>query len=348
MNLSNRKLLIVRPDRLGDVILSTPVIQTLNKKFPSLKIDLWVRPQFWPLLDKLPGINRCFYFENNFSELGRASHFLKEQKYDVVLFLLPQFLAAASASVAGVPLRVGPYGKWFSYLLFNRGIRQHRSQSDRHEADYSLDLLKCLDFEKIERVEETKLALNLDAQSRARDWLLKQGWDEESPICAVHPGMGGSALNWPENIYAELIRRLTETNAWVLVTGGPAENELLERIRTRAPQAHFYFAQKEGVDFLAGLISHSKVVVAPSTGPLHLAVALGIRVVTFYPPIRVQSAIRWGPYTDAEKQFVMTPVEPLQCGQVFECRGKACRFFPCMDTLEPAVVTERVLKWLNA
>ena len=81
-----------------------------------------------------------------------------------------------------------------------------------------------------------------------------------------------------------------------------------------------------------------KLVVAPSTGPLHLAVAMGRDVVTFYPPIRVQSAKRWGPYdgpvmdsSRVQRAAIFTP--EVYCGQEFRCLGERCASYPCMKTI---------------
>ena len=99
------------------------------------------------------------------------------------------------------------------------------------------------------------------------------------------------------------------------------------------------------IDQLAGLMSWADVVVAPSTGPLHLAVALGKPVLTFYPPIRVQSAIRWGPYRKEEnKDAVLVP--EVYCGQEFKCIGNLCNYYPCMKSLTVQQALEQVHRLL--
>ena len=82
------------------------------------------------------------------------------------------------------------------------------------------------------------------------------------------------------------------------------------------------------------------MVVAPSTGPLHLAVAVGASVVTFYPPIRVQSAVRWGPYIpDESRASILVP--EVYCGEDFRCRGSLCHYYPCMKSLTVAQALEQ-------
>jgi heptosyltransferase III len=167
--------------------------------------------------------------------------------------------------------------------------------------------------------------------------LESHGWTLGKPLVVVHPGMGGSALNWPENHYVDLVRAMVSDGRNVVVTGGKDEEALLRRIETALgalkDKAIFYGGANAGpIDELAGLFSWASLVVAPSTGPLHLAVALGKPVVCFYPPIRVQSAIRWGPYlSDSERARILVP--EIYCGQDFSCRGTMCNHFPCMKSL---------------
>ncbi len=130
-----------------------------------------------------------------------------------------------------------------------------------------------------------------------------------------------------------------------------AEVVLLERILENLgslKQRIFCFKNEKGqaIDFLAGLCEFSDVVVAPSTGPLHLAVALNRRVVSFYPPIRVQSAVRWGPYlADETRASVLVPEN--YCGQDFQCLGSLCNYFPCMKSLTVKQAIRSIEKQLS-
>jgi ADP-heptose:LPS heptosyltransferase len=136
------------------------------------------------------------------------------------------------------------------------------------------------------------------------------------------------------------------------VTAGPTEAQLLDRIRQglgkeSASQVIFYGGEGVGeLSELAGVLSHASLAVAPSTGPLHIAVALGVPVLTFYPPIRVQSALRWGPYVrDDRRAAILVP--EVYCGQDFQCRGTLCHYFPCMKTLTVPQALEEAERLLS-
>jgi len=348
------KILVVRPDRVGDVVLSTPVFDVLKRHYPKSSITLMIRDAVAPILRGLPFVDDLMIYEPEGRHQGVRGFFrlireIREGGYRISVVLQSQWRVAAALFGAGVRYRVGPLSKPHSFLFYNRGVRQRRSQVEMHETDYNLQLLRKLGIRVGTRNVATRVAISDDARAFAREWLMGHGWTpERSRLIVVHPGMGGSALNWPENHYIELVRGMLRDGHSVLVTAGPTEKPLLDRVRegllvgwklqgaeaAEFESRVFYYGGPEigPIDRLGGLMSWASLCVAPSTGPLHLAVALGKPVVTFYPPIRVQSAIRWGPYVaDETRASVLVP--EVYCGEDFKCRGNLCNYYPCMRTL---------------
>jgi ADP-heptose:LPS heptosyltransferase len=340
------RVLVIRPDRLGDVILSTPVLSVIKANYPDCHLAVMVKSGVETLLSGLASVDEVMIYDPEGRHAGLRGFFqlyrdIREKKFRIAVVLQTNFKLAAAVFFAGVRYRVGPLSKLHSFLYFNRGLRQHRSLVEMHETDYNLQLLRRIGIRVGSRAIPTSVRVPDEVRARAREWLVKAGCDPgprgKDTLIAVHPGMGGSALNWPEPHYIELIRLLVAEGRKVLVTAGPTEGKLLERIREGLGPLHekvmFYGGAEIGpIDFLGGLYSWASLVVAPSTGPLHLAVALGRPVLTFYPPIRVQSAIRWGPYVqDDTRAAILVP--EVYCGEDFKCRGNLCNYFPCMKSL---------------
>ncbi|OFZ21647.1 MAG: hypothetical protein A2X94_07805 [Bdellovibrionales bacterium GWB1_55_8] len=325
-------VLVVRPDRLGDVVLSTPVFEAIKREFPKSHVTAWVKPFVKTLIENTPFVDEVVTWETNGDKSGMGLGVLlaeiRKRRFDVAIVLQTERKLARIVYKSGIPIRVGPWSKPHSFFFYNLGMRQHRSEVKMHEADYNLQLLETLGIVRPEQRLPTRVHLEYSVRGEAREWLIGKGWSEDRPLVAVHPGMGGSALNWPLKHYAELIRELAYEGRAVLVTGGITEANLLKEIQgwlgESSRQVIWYVAGPDkGLDFLAGLFSWSSVVVAPSTGPLHLAVALGRPVVSFYPPIRVQSAKRWGPYVeDSSRAAVLSP-EGI-CKETFRCRKHRC------------------------
>ncbi len=351
------RILVVRCDRLGDVILSTPVFDVLKRHNTKAMVTAMVKPAIAPVIRGLPSVDDVILYDPEGRHRGIRGFFrlvseLRRGGFGVAIVLQSQVKLAAALVVAGIRYRIGPLSRPHSFLFYNKGVRQRRSQVEMHETDYNLQLLKRLGIRVGTRNVPVSAAISDDARLRARQWLLAQGWEVAQPLVAVHPGMGGSALNWPETHYIELVAALLREGRPVLMTAGPMEGELLTRIR-KALELKTGFSSWTGrlilsspavtrtVEDLGALLAHASVVVAPSTGPLHLAVATGRPVVTFYPPIRVQSAIRWGPYLrDESRASVLVP--DVYCGQDFKCRGSECHYFPCMKGLAVNQALEQV------
>jgi ADP-heptose:LPS heptosyltransferase len=349
----------VRPDRIGDVILSTPVLEMLRRHYPRSHVTVLVRAAVAPLLSGLAAVDEVAIFEPEGRHRGLNGLFtlieeFRAADYRIAVALHSHWKIAAALYAARVPYRVGPRSKPHSYLFYNRGVRQRRSQVEMHEADYNLQLLRRLGIRAATRTVAPKVHLSDEARAGAREWLRARGFDPAAgaPLVAVHSGMAGSALNWPEAHYADLIRALTRDGVKVLATFGPSEGALRARMEQAlgdvAGEVIFHGGPESGpIDQLAGVLSWTHLVIAPSTGPLHLAVALGKRVVTFYPPIRVQSAIRWGPYVPSEERASIL-VPEVYCGEDFRCRGNLCNYFPCMRSLTVTQAVEEARRQLAA
>lgn len=329
-------VLVVRPDRIGDVVLSTPVLAALKEMNPKVKITFLVRPLVAPLFHNHPGVDELLIYDEEGRHKGIKGFFrlrddIRKKNFKTAIVLQSHKKVSAALFAAGVRRRIGPHSKLHSYLLFNEGFRQRRSLVEMHEADYNLQLLRVLGQRVGARAFPTQIALSEESRQWAKTFFEKR--NASQPLVAIHPAMGGSALNWPEESYLELIKRCVREGMDVLVSAGPADAPLLDRIRSALGTESVFFYGGDGpIDRLAALFEQCEVVVAPSTGPLHIAVALGKRVVTFFPPIRVQSAIRWGPYLEEESRASVLVPENY-CGERFKCRGAMCNFYPCMSSL---------------
>jgi heptosyltransferase I len=318
--ITTHHVLIVRADRLGDVLLSTPVIAALRiwarEAGIALKISLLAqRPMLDLLQDQVDG---TVEFISDAVDRGRAlTKAIKTLQLDSVLVLQNNRQVVRALSAAKVRHRVGPLGSLYTYFFYGRrGLRQNRSRVEKHEAEYGLDLVRhwisTLNIGSNKKLSSTLLGalsrteaasdfsdlsthVNVDPVSRSQvsAWLADGKMTE--PYVVVHPGMGGSALNWPEEHYIDLVRKLS--SEWqVILTGGAQEQDLLLKIQNKSESTHVSILNPpQSLGFLGALFERASLVIAPSTGPLHLSVAVGTPVVGFYPPIQVQSAKRWGP-----------------------------------------------------
>jgi ADP-heptose:LPS heptosyltransferase len=284
-------IVFIRLDKIGDLVATLPIDQ-----HPQLR-----SPVHWVLSSGLGWIAKQAIPPREYIELSvdknqwKQSYkslldFLKKKKPDaVVVFQAPWWVSLACWR-AGIPVRVGRRSQWHSFLFFNRSLRQSRSRSEKHEAEYNQDLV-----EFGLRIGPAILPpLELHADSRPH--LLEKFDLRSKNYIVVHPGMFGSALNWPQSHYNQLIEQLIKKTI-VVITGTPQDERFLTEIKARwQNDPHVRILQnKLKMDELLSILSMSSGIVAPSTGVLHLAASLGIPCVGIYSPILAHHPQRWGP-----------------------------------------------------
>jgi ADP-heptose:LPS heptosyltransferase len=265
---------------------------------------------------------------------------------DALILVAPDWKVAVAAWMARIPRRVGRLQRLTDFLFLNRSQRQRRSEVAKHEAEYNLDLVEWLLEKPVPSQIGSKIVVS--ASDRKSALAILDRLKVKAPFWVVHPGMGGSALNWPPRSYASLIEGMLDRGLRVVVSSGPQDQlQAFEVERWLSPEArksdrlHWYRAHRElgSVGVLAGVLEASAGVVAPSTGPLHMAVALGKRVVSVYPPVKVQSSKRWGPFR-AKSAAVFTP--NVTCPGKMGCLEDACELHPCMERLTGPQLLEQI------
>lgn len=287
------RVLVARTDRLGDVLLTTPVASAVRASFPSAHIAFLVRPYAAPLLEGHPDIDEVLLDEGD--DAAALAARLRAGRFDAAVVAYPRWRMVQAVWRARIPLRVGPANKAYA-LLLNRPVVQRRSRGERHEADHNLALLAPLGvpFRRF----PTVLRLTDAEREEGRRRLASLRRDVGSrPLAVLHPGGGGSAPRWPVEHFMELASRLARAGAAVVVTAGPGEDYAAAAAALDgADEVALLAPGGLTVRQLAGVLAAAGVVVANSTGPLHMAVALGVPTVSIYPGSGTGQPRRWGPY----------------------------------------------------
>lgn len=336
-SLKPTRILVSRTDRLGDVMMALPSLDFLRASLPGAEIDFLCRPEYTELLEPYLALRKITAIGWKPGESSILKALLAKGNYGAALLLHDDPSILWLVKRAGVPLRVGPYSKPVSFVLLNRGIRQSRSQGVKNEGEYNLDLAARLVREL--KGESTaamppKVELPGDEKSRreARDVLDRIGVSEGSGFMVLHPGTGGSATNLGPERYLELMDVLSQRYSWpVVLTQGPSS---LDRDAVEA-----ICRARKGSKVLAGLrlpvlrevFRRAKLVIAPSTGPLHLAHYVGTRTLGLYAPIRSQRKERWAPWGGTGKSTVLAP--EVACPGTRECIGARCEDYFCMERM---------------
>ena len=320
------KVLVARTDRLGDVVLSLPVFAWLRENRPDWELQAIVAPASVPLVENDPAVARVWtWTEGGAVALAPG---LAAERFEAAILLWYDAPLARLLRRIGVRRRVGPLSKWSSWLLLRGGVRQARSRGRRHERDFNLLLAEKLAGRGGPWAEPV---LHLSAEQSAAGRRFRAEAGSPATLAFVHPGSGGSAVPWPAERFAAVARRLAERDGWrVFVTGGPADRAAVDRVLAAAGPRVGDLAGRYDLRGLLGVLSGGDLLVAPSTGPLHIAAALGLAVAAPYSPVPTQSVARWG----ARGPFVRAASPDVPCPARLACWGERCRWWNCMERIE--------------
>lgn len=281
-----RSILVTRTDRIGDVLLSTPVFETLRAAFPRAKIYALVLPATRSLLEKNPFIDEIIVYdkrgkEKDFFASLRFAWALRAKKIDLAIHLHPTNRVHIMSYVAGIPLRIG-YKKKCGYLL-THAITDEKRFGRRHEADYNLDLLNVLDV-KAPRPLLSRVYLDAEDEKRFDEKVCALELSISEPII-FFPGASCPSKRWPLERFSQLAERLFERGISQIVIVGSAEDaSLAQELRelTRGDSRLIDLTGKCDLRELAVLFKRARLVISNDSGPAHLAASVGTAVISIF------------------------------------------------------------------
>ena len=285
------------------MILALPLIGSLSIRYPECSIDILASDYAAPVLQNMKVINQVIDIDNALLRSDNAyrqtlTNKLAENKYKVAVVLYPDRYISRILYRAGIPNRIGTARRFHS-VYFNRHIFHSRKANKKHESEYNLDFLEFF------KPGETILIprINIDEGIVTK-------------FIVLHPGSGGSADRWPLGHFLELCYILIRKKYSIAITGSVSERDDILRMSEKMNIEVNNLAGKTDIRTLAAIISMAEIVVANSTGPLHLAAAVGTSVVGLYPGNRAMSPVRWGPL--GENHTVILPPEgdPLNMQEI--------------------------------
>lgn len=328
-----KKVLFIRLDKIGDLICSLPIDES---SFLQDVESHWVIAKGLSFVadHSVPARKYLELDKNKVKESSaKLLEFLKQWKPDLAISLQAPWWVHWTLFKAQVPLRVGVYSQWHSFLFLTHGLRQKRSLAEKHEAQYNLEILqKGWEVLTKEPADSSMIAPVLKMKAKEAEITLEQFDLFSGHYTVVHPGMAGSALNWPLQKYQAWITEVLDENSDPLIITGTALDEAwVQPLRVafeQEPRVRVLQNQLSTSQLLA-ILAHAKLVLAPSTGVMHLAASLGTKTFGIFSPIRVQRALRWQARGPHVKIFSST----ASCSEQFRCSKDKCLHFNCMEKI---------------
>lgn len=288
-----QRILCIRLDYLGDVLMSTPAIRALKQSAPGRHVTLLTSGSGAAVARYLPEVDDCIAYaapwmksseaHDPATDLAMVSR-LAAGRYDAAVIFtvysqnpLP---AAMLCTLAGIPLRLA-HCRENPYRLLTHWVPEPEPREKlRHEVRRQLDLVASIGA----RADNERLAFRIpdDDRTHVRGLLASLDINPTRPWIALHPGATAASRRYPPGHWGAVARQLAATTACPLVfTGSAEEAGLVNEIRHGVPNSHS-LAGRLDLGQLGALISEAAILVSNNTGPVHLAAAVGTPVVDLY------------------------------------------------------------------
>jgi lipopolysaccharide heptosyltransferase I len=326
-----RKVLVVRLSALGDIVHTIPAVQGLSRVFPNIHIDWLTSPPYREFLDKTDGIDRVWTLDlknpkSRISEVISTVRRLRKEKYDLTIDFQGLIKSAIPARLSGAKKIIGPDSsqarepmtRWF----YTEQIKA--SENPLHQVEYHFEIA----FGGASRNEITpKISLHLPDSTFVYIQRELSKRKLRRPVL-LNPGAGWTTKTWSPKRWAELSRKMrTELKLPTLFTYGPGEKGLINKILKFEPD--YVLAFPTSILEFAALCKKSRLIVAGDTGPMHLAVAMGLPAVAILGP-----ALAWrtGPYGKSNISVLHSPPCPTPYRR--KCEDHFCMDIPVDEVFD--------------
>lgn len=341
---SNR-LLIIRPDHLGDMLLTTPAIKAIKAQRPQLSIHVLCGESCADLLAHFDEIDQVLTlpfpgFQRNGAAGGnpyllalRSARKLRRVGYDSAIIMRPDhWWGAMLAYLAGIPQRIG-----YSEPAVAPFLTVARALRHQHVVEQNWRLAEA--FLEMQLPPEIRLdfPLQLADRKRADSLLTDRGISAGKPIICIHPGSGASSKLWIAEKWAAVAEAISrEFDAQILFTGTAGDTAKIEEIAAKMHSDSHDFAGSTTVGELAALYRRSLIALGPDSGAMHVAAAVHCPTVALFGPA---DPIEFAPWGDPARHAVIA--SDIACGpcRILDWRDDEPDYHPCVRDIS----IERVL-----
>ncbi|MDA8156030.1 MAG: lipopolysaccharide heptosyltransferase II [Actinomycetota bacterium] len=320
---------------VGDAVMTTPALRSVRLSNPGAHITLLVKKHIAGLFEKDPSIDQIMVLGDECEGASgklRLARRLKSGGFDEIILLQNAFGAGLSAWLARIPRRTG-YSRDLRGPLLTKPVPYGGEDRRMHHVDYYLNLLEKAG---LCRVEKSLPWVHLTPEERLKARQLLQGL--ERPVIALTPGAAfGSSKRWPVGSFIKLADLInTRLGGSVALLGSASEAQAAQQIIREAssgPGRILDLAGKTGVREFAAVLSECDAVVSNDSGAMHVAYAVGSRVVALFGSTSPELTGPPGHSTVMKKQYGCSPCFKRTCA-----KGGAAP--PCLEAISPDEVFE--------
>lgn len=310
-----KRILISRTDRIGDVVLSTPVIKVLREAYPYAYIAMMVSPLTKDIVEGNPFLDEVIVYDKDNKHKSWLANFkfcqhLRKKGFDLAILLHPTNRVHLVTFFSGIRQRLG-YDRKLG-LLLNRRLKHTKQLGEKHELEYNLDLLRALGIP----IKDKSLFVPLKPESEwwAMNLFRKEGLRHGDRILGLHPGASCPSKIWPAERFAQVADRLAGKSGFkIVLVAGPRDEAIANKVAQSIHHPVLNLAGKTSITQLASLLKRCTLFISNDSGPVHIASGLGVPVISIFG--RSDKGLgpkRWGPLGKNDK-FLHKDIGCVDC-----------------------------------
>jgi ADP-heptose:LPS heptosyltransferase len=337
--MKQRRILISRTDRVGDVVMITPMARELKKKYPDAFIATLTQPNTSKIFYNNPYVDKIIADDLSKETFRKIVKEIRAYKFTDGLLVYPTERAAYQMFWGRVKNRIGVGRILYEVITFMKSVSRNNYTPLRHEADYCMDLARKIGVETDNIQPEIFLS---DGEKKwAEEYTREKGISDKFRII-IHTGSKNSAPNWSEDKYFGLIKEICGIIAGNDFTILLTASEMTVEFKLKIAKLNdgrildISYDIRDLRDFIK-VISTADLMICSSTGPLHIADALNIKCIGLHCHRPMSSAKYWGVIN---KKSVNLEIPKEYCDGHCSGNKNACAF-------ENGISIEEVLKHIN-
>ena len=329
-----KNLIISRTDSLGDVMLTLPAAGLMKKIYPGVKIYFIGRSYTQPLIQASEFIDEFVNWDEVSSYPQQQQvEFIKSFNADAIVHVFPDFQIAKIAFRSKIPIRIGTSHRPYHWLYCNERLPIGRKNSTLHESQLNLKLFTPLGAKDAYGLDEIPALYGLK-RIKALGNNYKSLLDTQRFNLILHPKSKGSAREWGLDNFGKLINLLPKDKFKIFISGTNEDRKFLLPLLKEFKNDLVDITGQMSLSEFIGFINEADGLVAASTGPLHIAAALGKIAIGLYSPMRPIHAGRWAPI-GVRSNYLVIDKQCNKCKNTLDCE--------CIRMITPKSVAELLI-----
>ena len=314
---NNPVILISRTDSIGDVVLTLPMAGIIKQFLPQSKLIFLGRNYTKDVIGLSEHVDE-FVSYDDVLKLNATEQIdtFKKLNASHIIHVFPVKEIAHIAKKSGIKNRIGTTNRLWHWFTCNVKISLSRKNSDLHEAQLNTKLLTPLDITKEFSLEELVSAYGF-TKVPVLEKVHLDLIDKTKTKIILHPKSKGSAREWGLDNFSNLITQLDKTKYQIFISGTAQEGELVKDLIAKHPEVINLTGKLSLQQFIA-FINQGDVLIAASTGPLHIAAALGKKAIGLFAPMRPIHPGRWKPIGKQANYLVLNK-DCNDCRKTMNC-----------------------------